>query len=195
MEERIFIVAPRGRDAQVVEHVLSREGMQCVVCPDVASMVESLQQGAACALIADEALDQRALRMVDDWLSTQPPWSDFPFVLLGGNGKKGALTAEGRRLEVLGNVMLIERPMSGEALVSAARGALRARRRQYQARAMIASALPPMRGCSAPLAKRTSFSQCSPTSCATRWHRSATPSKPSAWRTKRFRRACSGPAR
>ncbi len=138
MEERILIVAPRGRDAQVVEHILSREGMECVVCADVASMVESLQQGAACALIADEALDQRALRLVDEWLGAQPPWSDFPFVLLGGHGKKGALTAEGRRLEVLGNVMLVERPMSGEALVSAARGALRARRRQYQARAMIA---------------------------------------------------------
>jgi signal transduction histidine kinase/CheY-like chemotaxis protein len=63
-------------------------------------------------------------------------------VLLGGNrkngGKNGVQSEEGQRLEALGNVMLIERPMSGEALVSAARGALRARRRQYQARAMIA---------------------------------------------------------
>ncbi|MFM0023527.1 hybrid sensor histidine kinase/response regulator [Paraburkholderia azotifigens] len=138
MEERILLVAPHGRDAEVVEHVLSRAGLHCVLCPDVGSLVTRLADGAACGLIADEALDAHALLSLGEWLSAQPPWSDFPFVLLVGNGKKGVLTAEGRRLEVLGNVMLIERPVSGEALVSAARSALRARRRQYQARAMIA---------------------------------------------------------
>ena len=138
MEERILIVAPRGRDAEVVAHVLSGKAMECVVCADVGRLVTALNEGAACALIADEALDSRALHLLNAWLGAQPPWSDFPFVLLVGNGKKGVLTAEGRRLEVLGNVMLIERPVSGEALVSAARSALRARRRQYQAREMIA---------------------------------------------------------
>jgi signal transduction histidine kinase/CheY-like chemotaxis protein len=138
LEERILIVAPRGRDAEVVRHVLSRQGMECIVCTDVAQMVPLMQEGAACALIADEALDAHALTSLDAWLTIQPPWSDFPFVLLIGNGKKGVLTTEGRRLEGLGNVMLIERPVSGEALLSAARSALRARRRQYQARAMIA---------------------------------------------------------
>jgi signal transduction histidine kinase/ActR/RegA family two-component response regulator len=138
LEERILIVAPRGRDAEVVQRALSRQEMECAICPDVGQLVTMMHEGAACALIADEALDARALTSLDAWLSAQPPWSDFPFVLLVGNGKKGVLTTEGRRLEVLGNVMLIERPVSGEALVSAARSALRARRRQYQARAMIA---------------------------------------------------------
>lgn len=138
MEERILIVAPRGRDAEVVRRALSRQGMECVVCPDVGQLVAMMYEGAACALIADEALDARALTLLDAWLNAQAPWSDFPFILLVGNGKKGVLTTEGRRLEVLGNVMLIERPVSGEALVSAARSALRARRRQYQARALIA---------------------------------------------------------
>ncbi|QYD73025.1 response regulator [Paraburkholderia edwinii] len=138
MEERILIVAPRGRDAEVVQRALSRQGMECTICPDVGQLVAMMDEGAACALIADEALDARALTSLDAWLNAQPPWSDFPFVLLVGNGKKGVLTMEGRRLEVLGNVMLIERPVSGEALVSAARSALRARRRQYQTRAMIA---------------------------------------------------------
>jgi signal transduction histidine kinase/FixJ family two-component response regulator len=138
LEERILIVAPRGRDAEVVRRALSRQGMECVVCPDVGQLVAMMYEGAACALIADEALDARALTLLDAWLNAQAPWSDFPFILLVGNGKKGVLTTEGRRLEVLGNVMLIERPVSGEALVSAARSALRARRRQYQARALIA---------------------------------------------------------
>jgi len=138
LEERILIVAPRGRDAEVIEQVLSRDAMECAVCADTGRLVNALNEGAACALIADEALDSRALHLLDAWLGAQPPWSDFPFVLLMGNGKKGLLTAEGRRLKVLGNVMLIERPVSGEALVSAARSALRGRRRQYQARAMLA---------------------------------------------------------
>lgn len=138
MEERILIVAPRGRDAEVISHVLSREALECAVCLDVEEFLAKLAEGAACAVIADEALDAHALRMLDEWLNGQPPWSDFPFMLLVGNGKKGISTDEGQRLETMANVMLIERPVSGEALVSAARSALRARRRQYQARAMIA---------------------------------------------------------
>jgi signal transduction histidine kinase len=137
LEERILIVAPHGRDAEVAEQVLSRGGMTCSICADAGRLVKSLEEGAACALIAEEALDSRTLHALETWLNTQPPWSDFPFVLLLGNGKKGTLSPEGRRLEVLGNVVLIERPVSREALVSGARSAIRARRRQYQARALI----------------------------------------------------------
>jgi signal transduction histidine kinase len=137
LEERILIVAPHGRDAEVAEQVLSRAGMTCSICADAARLVKSLEEGAACALIAEEALDSLTLHALEAWLNAQPPWSDFPFMLLLGNGKKGALSPEARRLEVLGNVVLIERPVSREALVSGARSAIRARRRQYQARALI----------------------------------------------------------
>lgn len=138
MEERILVVAPHGRDAQIVQSVLTRQGIESVVCAGVEPLMTCVREGAACVLIVDEALDARALASLDAWLNTQPPWSDLPFILLMRNGKKGVLTEEGRRLKSLGNVMLIERPVSSEALVSAARSALRARRRQYQARAMIA---------------------------------------------------------
>ncbi|WP_413195875.1 ATP-binding protein [Pararobbsia alpina] len=98
----------------------------------------SLREGAACALIADEALDRKALDLLEAWLINQQPWSDLPFVLLVGNGKRGMPTPESLHLATLGNVVLIERPVSRDALISAARSALRARRRQYQAREMIA---------------------------------------------------------
>lgn len=138
MEERILVVAPHGRDAQIVERVLLKQGIACVVCGDLDCLMACLQEGAACVLMVDEALNSRALTSLDAWLNTQPPWSDLPFILLMRNGKKGVLTEEGSRLQSLGNVMLIERPVSSEALVSAAHSALRARRRQYQARAMLA---------------------------------------------------------
>ncbi|QGZ65602.1 hybrid sensor histidine kinase/response regulator [Paraburkholderia acidisoli] len=138
MEERILVVAPLGRDAQIVERVLARQAIECVICESIAALMARLGEGAACVLIVDEALDTNALESLDAWLSLQPPWSDLPFILLMGNGKKGIPTADGRRLQALGNVMLIERPVSSEALISAALSAQRARRRQYQARAMIA---------------------------------------------------------
>jgi signal transduction histidine kinase/ActR/RegA family two-component response regulator len=138
LEERILILAPHGRDAEVIEQVLLREHMISAVCGSVGDLLAQLRRGAACALIVDEALETRAAAMLDRWLRTQPIWSDFPFVLLVSKGKSGALNPESRRIEMLGNVVLIERPVSGETLVSAARSALRARRRQYQARAMIA---------------------------------------------------------
>lgn len=138
MEERILILAPHGRDAEVIEQVLSREHMRGRVCGDVGDLLAELPHGAACALITDEALDARGLAMLDKWLKSQPPWSDFPFVLLISKGQSGALNADGRRIAMLGNVVLIERPVSSETVVSAARSGLRARQRQYQARAMIA---------------------------------------------------------
>lgn len=138
MEERILVVAPHGRDAQIVERVLSREGMGCIVCTGIEHLIARLREGAACVLTVDEALDSAALASLDGWLTAQPSWSDLPFILLMKNGKKGMLIKDGQRLKALGNVILIERPVSSETLVSAARSALRARRRQYQARAMLA---------------------------------------------------------
>jgi signal transduction histidine kinase len=138
LEERILILAPQGRDAEVIEQVLLREHMATAVCGNLGELLAALPQGAACALIANEALDGRAAVRLDQWLRMQPLWSDFPLVLLTSKGKSGASRPQSHRIEMLGNVVLIERPVSGDTLVSAARSALRARRRQYQARAMIA---------------------------------------------------------
>ena len=135
MELRVLIHAPRGRDASVVHTVLSGQGIESIVCASERDLLAALQEGAAAVILTEEALPQlMAEGGLQDWLNTQPPWSDFPFVVL-------ATKREGRRAEKdfsslhkLGNLVLLERPLNAETLASAAESAVRARRRQYAAR-------------------------------------------------------------
>jgi signal transduction histidine kinase len=68
-------------------------------------------------------------------LSAQPPWSDFPIIVLTGSGLSTASTESAVRSRApLGNVTLLERPLRPVTLISTVRSALLARRRQYEVR-------------------------------------------------------------
>jgi PAS domain-containing protein len=88
------------------------------------------------ALLAEEALNEEGLIILERWIASQPPWSDLPIVLLtrGRTGQEANLSIAGR----LGNVTILERPLHPVTLVSAARAALRARARQHEAEQYVA---------------------------------------------------------
>jgi two-component sensor histidine kinase len=138
LSERAIILAPPGRDAIVAADILRSVGVTSQICPDMPALVREIGQGAGFALVTDEALRTADLKDLSRWLSEQPPWSDFAFVLLtlrgGGIERNPALA---RLSEILGNVVFLERPFHPGTLVSAARSALRGRRRQYDARARL----------------------------------------------------------
>jgi signal transduction histidine kinase/ActR/RegA family two-component response regulator len=137
-EQRILIVAPHGRDADVIAGVIARDGVECAVIASADDLVDALEQGAAAAIIAEEALSPHALTGIAEWLVKQASWSDFPFVVLLAK-RFGAAPAQLKTtLAALGNVILLERPLSADTLATAAGSALRARRRQYQAREVLA---------------------------------------------------------
>lgn len=133
-EARILILAPRGRDAAVIEQVLARAGTPAATCPDLTHWLANLQAGAGAALVTEEALSEGESDAVLAWLDAQPAWSDFPFIVLATRQAGRRAESASRLLARLGNVVLLERPINAETLVSAAASALRARRRQYQAR-------------------------------------------------------------
>ncbi|AWN41308.1 ATP-binding protein [Methylobacterium durans] len=137
-EGRVLILAPRGRDAGVIEQVLNRAGTPTASCPDLADWVTCLRAGAGTALVTEEALADADTRSLFAWLDEQPAWSDFPFIVLATRqtGRRSERAAS--ILARLGNVILLERPINAETLTSAAASALRARRRQYQARSLLA---------------------------------------------------------
>jgi signal transduction histidine kinase len=135
MDLRLLIHAPRGRDAAVVQTVLHAQGMETHICDEPGGLVQCLEQGAAGAIITEEALPELLEdRAVLDWLARQPPWSDFPFVVLASRreGRRGA--KDFQSLHSLGNLILLERPLNSETLASAAESAVRARKRQYAGR-------------------------------------------------------------
>ena len=131
--EKALVLAPIGRDGAVVANILGSAGFACTVCNDVASLVSGLDRAAAAAVVAEEAFASAAdVQAVRSWLTAQPPWSDFPFVLLAlatddADERRAALR------DMLGNITLLERPLRPDTLVRAVGAAARARQRQLEA--------------------------------------------------------------
>ncbi|WP_328703052.1 ATP-binding protein [Arenibaculum pallidiluteum] len=136
--ERVLVLAPRGRDAAVAVALLGEANLEAEACPDLPALLREVARGAGLAVLTEEVLRTADLRPLSAWLQRQPPWSDFPFLLLTERGGGLERNSELRRLQhVLGNVALLERPFHPSTLVSAATTALRGRRRQYEARARL----------------------------------------------------------
>ncbi|ABE33383.1 response regulator [Paraburkholderia xenovorans LB400] len=138
MEQRVLILAPFGRDADVIAEVLRKDDRMCVACHDADALTTALDAGAGAALIAEEALaGDHAMRLFN-WLEQQPAWSDFPFTLLAAP-RVGHRSERGLEvLERLGNVVVLERPLNSETLRRAVASSLRARARQYETRRHLA---------------------------------------------------------
>jgi signal transduction histidine kinase/CheY-like chemotaxis protein len=134
VEERILLLALRGRDAQVIAQLLAKQGHPSHVCLNAEMLATELAIGGGTALITEESLADTDQTMLSGWLAQQPAWSDFPFILLATkrSGRRGPEAL--RTLATLGNVVVLERPIHGETLSSAVTSALRVRRRQYEAR-------------------------------------------------------------
>lgn len=130
----VLIFAPRGRDAVVIRDVLLQQHGACRICPDFNSLLAQLDTDAALAIVTEEALLDADLQILHTWLQQQPSWSDFPFVLLATQQSGRRSSEAAKRLEQLGNVVIIERPFNIETLRKATASAHRARMRQYQAR-------------------------------------------------------------
>ena len=137
-EDRVLVLAPQGRDAEVIAGVVRGDGAECDIVLNAEALVDAMGQGAAAAIVSEEALSGRALARIAARLAVQEPWSDFPFVVLLAK-RFGAAPAQLKAtLSALGNVILLERPLSVETLATAAASARRARVRQYQAREVLA---------------------------------------------------------
>jgi signal transduction histidine kinase/CheY-like chemotaxis protein len=136
--ERAVILAPTGRDAAVAAALIREAGYYANMCGDLAAMIHEIEAGAGLAVIADEAIKTADLRGLVSWLNGQPPWSDFPIVLLTHQGGGPERNPDAARLaQILGNVTFIERPFHPTTLVSIVGSAVRGRRRQYQTRAIL----------------------------------------------------------
>ncbi len=133
--DRALILAPRGRDAVVAAGILHDAGLRSVICSALSALLTEIMRGAETAVVTEEALRLSDVRELAAWVAHQPPWSDFPFVVLtehGGGLERNPAAAQ--LTDTLGNVTFLERPFHPTTLVSVVHTALRGRSRQYECR-------------------------------------------------------------
>jgi signal transduction histidine kinase len=137
-EQRVLIVAPTGNDAVNAAEVLTKEGVESVVCRDIPELCQHARLGTGALLLTQEGLTSASLKFLACLLDEQPPWSDIPVVLLASGGDAtGPGLMSLRALGSSSTITVLERPLRVVTLVSAIKTGLRARRRQYQVRDLL----------------------------------------------------------
>ena len=136
--ERVLILAPQGRDANVAAGILREGGLIAEICNDLRKLTDEIIEGAGLAVLTDDAIRNADMKGLAAWVKSQPPWSDFPIILLTERGAGLERNpAASRDMATLGNVVFLERPFHPTTFISVVRTALRGRLRQYEARARL----------------------------------------------------------
>jgi signal transduction histidine kinase len=129
------VFAPFGKDAALIERVLAQSAITICTLPTFQQLKHAICENAGAAIVTEEVLQNGAISALAQKLSAQPPWSDFPIIVLTGSGFSTATSESAVRSRApLGNVTLLERPLRPVTLISTVRSALLARRRQYELR-------------------------------------------------------------
>ena len=105
----VLILAPRGRDAPVIERLLRAAGTATETCTDLAAVVRGLP-GCSAVVVTEEALAGPDLPALLEAAAAQPPWSDLAFLVLATKQAGPRAAARTAVLDGLGNAVLLERP-------------------------------------------------------------------------------------
>src|SRR2546423_3528050 len=132
MTERLLLVTPTRRDAELAEEFLTASGFELHPCADLVELCREVKAGAGGVLLTDDLLGRGNPDAFAAVLRQQPPWSDLPVVLLSPRGADSPTAVWA--MNALTNVTVLEQPVRVMTLISALRTALNARRRQYELR-------------------------------------------------------------
>jgi len=139
-DHRVLIFAPIGRDGAASAELFRNSNLDAISCRSLPELVSEMTSGVGTVFLAEEGLFGRDTAPLAQWIESQPPWSDLPFVVLTSHREQPAVLAWRRSIvALLRNVSLLERPVQPMTLTSAVQSALRARRRQYEIRALFAA--------------------------------------------------------
>jgi len=136
LDERVLVLAPTARDAVTSRDLLEAAGVHCTLCGTIKDVCREAGRGAGAAVVTAEAVLGDKGGQLAAWLEAQPPWSDFPLVVLTPVGAESPKFV--RALEAVGHMTLMKRPVQVSTLVSTVRSALRDRQRQYAVRDLLA---------------------------------------------------------
>ena len=125
----VLIIAPYGRDAESIARVIASGTVHPRVCATVAQAAGQLDAAIGAIVLTEEALVGPDAQQLAAALEAQPAWSDLPVVLLRAARSR---LARIRPLPfAFSNLVEIERPLGGAALLSTVASVLRSRQKQF----------------------------------------------------------------
>jgi signal transduction histidine kinase len=131
-EERVFVVAPTGRDGPVAERVLAEAQIPSTSCERLAALPADFPAEAGALLLTEEAVMPEAPDRLAERLDGQPEWARLPVVLLTGEGRRSRKAQRALRdaCASRAHVTTLERPLRASTLTAMLQTALRQRARQ-----------------------------------------------------------------
>jgi len=106
--ERVLILAPHGRDAEIACRILREAGWATMICNDLANLCVEIDNGAAFGVVVEEALATIDHMCLAERIRNQPAWSDFPILILTSHGNEpGRQATANHFLDILGNVSFL----------------------------------------------------------------------------------------
>ena len=134
--ERVALLAPTEADGEIATSVLREAGIPSLVFRSFGELCKALRENVGAVMLVEEELSDLHLKQLGRALWAQPAWSSIPFIVLTRRASRSHSLA----IEHLRTALLLERPVRIETLLSALRGALDARRRQYMLRDLLEGA-------------------------------------------------------
>ncbi len=132
---RFLVVAPLGRDGELICGLLNRAGYRSERVQQVCE-VEAIDSAMLLGLIlTDEALLRGGIEAFKKIIQAQPLWSELPSILLTSSASEPsyAVAASRARIEIQ-SLILLDRPVRKEMLLSAIQVAHNSRQKQLQVR-------------------------------------------------------------
>lgn len=126
----VIIIAYFGCDAQTLADVVEQGGACAQICRTSHDLPIELPELTAAIIVTEESL-LSASDAILACLAQQPPWSDLPIIVLSSNRGKTSSSERWNYFRQFGNVTVLERPLSKEALNITLEAAGRNRAWQY----------------------------------------------------------------
>jgi PAS domain S-box-containing protein len=131
----VLILASFGKDAEYCLALLETAGIEADVIHSVHELALAINDNTGSILLTSESIARINLNELVEALNAQPTWSDIPFIYLAParqvSSSTNSVAVRNLLPERISNVMVLERPLSRESLISAVKWALSARLRQY----------------------------------------------------------------
>src|SRR5688572_2643600 len=86
LHQRVLVLAPTRKDADLTCSDLRQAGIECSPCSTLLDITSEIEKGAGAAILTEEAVALDQVEPLLKALHNEPGWSDFPVIVLTAGG-------------------------------------------------------------------------------------------------------------